>query len=410
MDWNQLLVKVSGISRKYEMISQKTGGHFNIFNIADIATDEVTICRVLYELINPRGSHYQGDAYLRLFDQYVLKMGLTEEDFKSAAAQREHVISDDRRIDLVITTRDKFIPIEVKIYAMDQNRQCYDYSRHRINSKVFYLTLDGNPPSAESAQGLKSNGDDGYDEVTQISFRVEVLNWLEKCLEHHETIKIAPIRETIQQLASVVRDLTGQVEEGEAMEIKTEISSSKESMKAAIDIERNLSDCKRSKLLQFFIEVEAKVNMVKLSNGYDYSYNNNERIANYYPGKKYTWPGISYFCRNLSKPGVELWLRVELEDRMFVGFLTPRDGKNQMTQVTDDELALIVKNRKFEHSTWWVYMEDVVNPNTGEKPNFKLCDDGFLNLFDKTNFDSFVQATADTINRLYRDIVPLGQS
>jgi len=45
MNIQLLLSEVSQISKKYELINQKTGGYFNIFDIANISTDEVTICR-----------------------------------------------------------------------------------------------------------------------------------------------------------------------------------------------------------------------------------------------------------------------------------------------------------------------------------------------------------------------------
>lgn len=68
-----LLSQISSISKAYDKISMKTGGRFNIFRILDIASNEVTICKVLYELLNPKGCHYQGTVYLELFLKQVLK-------------------------------------------------------------------------------------------------------------------------------------------------------------------------------------------------------------------------------------------------------------------------------------------------------------------------------------------------
>ncbi|HEY8890494.1 MAG TPA: hypothetical protein VIM70_09590 [Clostridium sp.] len=50
-----LLAQISAISKKYDLIYQKTGGYFNIFDIANIESDEVIICRIIYELLNPKG-------------------------------------------------------------------------------------------------------------------------------------------------------------------------------------------------------------------------------------------------------------------------------------------------------------------------------------------------------------------
>lgn len=41
MNIELLLAEISEISKKYNLINQKTGGHFNIFEIAGIDSDEV---------------------------------------------------------------------------------------------------------------------------------------------------------------------------------------------------------------------------------------------------------------------------------------------------------------------------------------------------------------------------------
>jgi hypothetical protein len=50
MNIQLLLSEVSQISKKYELINQKTGGYFNIFDIVNVSTDEVTICKMLKKL------------------------------------------------------------------------------------------------------------------------------------------------------------------------------------------------------------------------------------------------------------------------------------------------------------------------------------------------------------------------
>jgi hypothetical protein len=72
MEIQLLLNEVSNIRKKHELIKQKTGGYFNVFEITSIDNDEVRICRFLYELLNPKGSHYQGDIYLNLFIDYSI--------------------------------------------------------------------------------------------------------------------------------------------------------------------------------------------------------------------------------------------------------------------------------------------------------------------------------------------------
>ena len=45
----------------------RQGKEFNIFRVQRILNDEVKICRLIRELLDPRGSHGQGSVFLRLF-------------------------------------------------------------------------------------------------------------------------------------------------------------------------------------------------------------------------------------------------------------------------------------------------------------------------------------------------------
>ena len=69
-----LLNNVRAIAEKYEFLRKETGGDFNIFEIANISAKEVAICRVLYDFLSPIGSHHQGDKYLKLFAENVLRL------------------------------------------------------------------------------------------------------------------------------------------------------------------------------------------------------------------------------------------------------------------------------------------------------------------------------------------------
>lgn len=285
-----LLAKTAAISDKYDLIYQKTGGYFNIFNITNIEENEVKICRVIYELIDPKGCHYQGDTYLRLFVKHVLKIDLEEQEYKTVRVYREYLIPNDRRIDLVIETDRRFIPIEVKINASDERNQCYDYYQKAINSKLFYLTLYGNIPSPESAANLTPIIDNsykitGYKEIIQISFSHEIINWLSTCLVQPETVRIAPIREVLVQLIGTLRKLTNQMEEGKEMEIVNILTSSKSNMKSTIEIEKTLKKCKQETIRKVLKAIENGIDKDKLVNKYDFEFDNGALITNYYEKK-----------------------------------------------------------------------------------------------------------------------------
>lgn len=413
-----LLKEISAVSGKYDSIYQKTGGYFNIFDIANISSDEITICRIIHELLDPKGSHFQGDAYLRLFvDILKLKVNdleFNDEDYHTVSVRREECISENRRIDLVIETEKSYIPIEVKIYAGDQNEQCKDYCKKAKspNNKptMFYLTLYGSPPSPESLGDLN---DDDKKLIKLISFKNEILTWLEKCLEHHETIKIAPIREILLQLIAVIRRLTNQMEEGQIMEISNILAESKINMKAAIDIEKGLIEAKKTMINKVFKAISEKIEAEGLflkterrnENKYDYEYNGSNPVNKYDDQKKSSYPGISYKCKSLDKvkAGVELWFRVEIDYKFFAGFCTPSDnGKSEKQLLEEQDLQNMLKKFTIDPNSWWVHWEYL--PDKDSAPNFKDCNEQYLDLFDPEKFDDFINKSMDKIREMAKNL------
>lgn len=138
MNLQQLLSQITALSKKYDLLNERTGGFFNVFEIANVAHDEVTVCRMIYELLSPRGSHCQGTLYLKLFLEGVLQIQVDDTELETVTVYREYVIDEKRRIDLVIETANHFIPIEMKIYAGEQQAQCWDYynfTKEKFGSK-----------------------------------------------------------------------------------------------------------------------------------------------------------------------------------------------------------------------------------------------------------------------------------
>jgi hypothetical protein len=388
-----LLQEVSAISKKYDLINQKTGGYFNIFQIANIAYDEVTICRVLYELLSPTGSHHQGITYLKLFVKKVLKIEMSESELVSAVVYREFSIDENRRIDIVIRTKERLVPIEVKIYAGEQQNQCYDYYQKSINSNLFYLTRFGDFPSDYSANGLTDK------QVTAISFSDDILNWLEKCLKQKETIKIAPIREVILQYMSAIRSFTNQMEDEKEMEIKDVIMKSPESMRSAVAIENSVTECKIALMEKLLKTIEEQVGRKKLDNEYDYATNEGEKINKFYSRKSSTYPGISYLYKSAIKPNVDIWVRIEIDDLIFVGYCVPYQQKSGKQCLSEDEIMNHIKwidEPVIEN--WWAYYEILPDDNYDAAPDFRNADEYYLKLFNKDQFDSFVSICVNKIN------------
>ena len=155
-----LLEEASKIIKAYEQNRVANGDDFNIFKITGIQSDEVKMCRMLAEIVDPMGTHNEGLFFIRSFVRKVLYLDIAEDELASARVYVEYHTGADRRIDIAIVTNKRFIPIEVKIYAEDQTRQCKDYydfalaQKKSVESKVYYLTLDGHLPQKSGTEGL----------------------------------------------------------------------------------------------------------------------------------------------------------------------------------------------------------------------------------------------------------------
>lgn len=405
MQIERLLSEITLISKKFKQIYQKTGGYFNIFDITGIEHDEVKICRVIYELLNPKGSHYQGAAYLDLFLKHVLK--ITDFDLKFASVYREYVICNNRRIDLVIQNENYLIPIEVKIYAGEQENQCADYFKIAQNSNVYYLTLFGTSPSSFSTSGLTRLDDENYKEVTAISFSNDILKWLNFCLQQRETLAIGPIREVLLQLISVVRKLTGQMEEGKGMEIKELLMQSSENMKSAITIEQSLNECKTNLLQTIFTTLEEKLRQKGMQKVLIDDYDG-DRTTNFYlkKSKKLSaLPGISYMFKPNIKKDMDIILHVGLEDALYCGYCIAYKKESGPQRLTEKEIKHFIPHVEPKIDNWWAYWEYLPIDDENEVPYFEYFNvednDLYFKLYDEGYFNYFIDSCVNRISQLY---------
>ena len=405
----RLLLEISKLSARIKQINESTGGLFNIFDITSVSHDEVTICRVIYELINPKGSHYQKGKYLKMFCEKVLGLDFSLEICNKATVYREYVIAENRRIELYILIGGKKIPVEVKIYAGDQYRQLYDYNEFTGN-KVYYLTLDGKEPSKESCGKLIA--DIGYE---CISFKENIINWLNECLADKETIKLAPIREILFQFEAVVRKLTGQPKENEKMEIKELLLNSKENMESAYKINKAFESAKIDVMMRLFEEIEKGIyeNTTKKPINDYCGYEKN--CKEYYETKTTKkCPGLNYLWKKDVKDNIDIWLRIEVTSRLYVGlYVATKNMTGDMYKnryLDEKEIAEVLcdltpdsSRKEKDWRIYWRYLLDEGNEirkSNDNTPNFRELNQAFYDLCDEHKRKEFVDKAVEIIINL----------
>ena len=201
------LLEFAKVERRHsEALARATGEHFNIFKILGIGHYEVrTHSPISGDLLNPMGSHGQGDTFLRLF---VDQLGIAEFEPASARLELEYHIGtvtekSGGRIDIVILDgKNHAIFIENKIHAGDQERQLQRYRERNAQAHLFYLTLQGDLPSGFTEESLEKI------RAVRISYATDIRDWLVACRK--EAASMPQLREIISQYLYLIRELTGQ--------------------------------------------------------------------------------------------------------------------------------------------------------------------------------------------------------
>ncbi len=406
---NELFEDVRVIVESNRAENYKNGKDFNVFYVQGVSSDEVRICKLIRELLDPNGSHGQGDVFLRQFFIDVIKLDVNEfsdYQFMNCRVVCEEIIDDLRRIDIVIHIGNRMIPIEVKVYAKDQDKQCMDYYNYAVktdsNTKLYYLTLDGHEPSKESKGTLKD------EQYACISFSEEIINWLDDCIGSEEIEQIYAVREILIQFRKVLRDLTGKHGGKHEMKIKEKIVASKDSVVAAMEIEKALTQAKIDKMREVFFDI--KQHMVKM--GYteciDSYY---DEARQYYEDRKKSWPSIN-FQLPIDDISIadKIVLRFEIDERIYFG-ICPWSGKNNWDRKIEDyikeyiEKNLMPKGVKFKSTAywyWWEYLSD------NQLVNFKYCNEDYLKLFDEKGYKEHMETLYSKIDQLLAEnIIPL---
>lgn len=213
-----LFDQVKTVSDAYRFIEKSTAENFNLFTILKMETAEVkTHSRFLAELLNPHGSHAQGDKFLVLFIDYLNNLqnefgaSFLHDDIKLSGKHTKveieryigrKTVTEGGRLDISLSDDHNIVVIENKIHAVEGDKQMLRYSNFaslaKRNVHVFFLTLWGYE-SQTAEEKLK---------VYPISYKKHILEWLETCKK--EAVDLPVLRESITQYVNLIKKLTHQ--------------------------------------------------------------------------------------------------------------------------------------------------------------------------------------------------------
>lgn len=170
---------------------------FNVFELCGVWSTEMRHSAILAYLLNPQSSHKFGAVFLKKFYEQI---GLNH--FIADGSYVETELSfDNGRMDIVISNNhNQTVVIENKIYAKDQEEQLNKYQKQLLKNKgqiaLLYLSLDGHEANVKDVDYLR------------ISYRNDILQWLDKCINITQKKKKTFATTTLTQYKELIMVLT----------------------------------------------------------------------------------------------------------------------------------------------------------------------------------------------------------
>ena len=433
-----LILEVENVLKEMSELGTKTD-ECNFFKLIKVDEKEVIMCRFLAELISPNGNHNCGRDYIDSFVTEVLEGDKTDDSVFYVTT--EYKISEDRRIDIVLENENLFIPIEVKINAGDQEAQVYDYYQfalHKTREKrktyckryhleddsdeyakektfIYYLTKDGKYPSEESTRKWIKDfryEDISKDTIKQVSFE-KVREWIWKSILSNPEIK-GRYRSIVEQYVESIDDFINYKILKNNERVKDILCGKKEYLQAAVAISRSLEKVATESARSLLEELESKIKLEfpKLADGKvkQTSHMYYENMTSLMNGNKSTRPGINYIIAKLGE-NVELWLRIEINYRLFAGFYIYAPKKDGALVTLTDELKneiekyLQIPSDQIcfqDNFVYWRYLP-TGDVNANDKvPNYGDINDTMIELNDKESRTKFIE---DCINKIQTEFL-----
>ncbi|CAA6807350.1 MAG: Unknown protein [uncultured Sulfurovum sp.] len=368
------LDEVQELRDKHEKLNQRDAKGFNLFSLLLKSTDEVNLhSKFIYELLNPKGSHHQARLFLNLF---LEELGL------EVSSKDLDVFREKENIDILIESSQGVIVIENKIHSEDHSSQLSRYIKSmqnqgykRKNISLVYLTLFGHQPTEKKMQNSS----------IIISYRKNIVRWLERSLKEIENIPI--LRETLQQYLNLVKELTYQsTQKGYLVEVK-KLLLQENKLQQIMALEEPILEAKIETQLLFWHTLLAKL-MPHYAFSF-YNINNDKSLKNsvrryYNLQKNHQDYGVRYQVEE------NLHFFIELRKNIYYGFEFENEENVELEQKKVlDELEVVWEEGS--SLIYWKY--------PSKKLNFRKFN--HQNIFDLLN----EKQREKDISRISREII-----
>lgn len=358
----EILKKTSHVVKHHEKIERDTGYKFNLFRVTKIERYEVnTHSAMIAELLNPNGSHGQGNIFLLKFldciEEYLRKSEISKStiDCSHVKVLKEKSFNLGKdRVDILLEFNNFTLLIENKIDAVDSKNQLKRYFDIGGKSKkkfcLLYLTKYGDSASEKSHCGVS---------YEKISYREDIAEWLGCCIKEVALVPI--VREAILQYLNLVRKITGISMTSEFKEEMVSLLLEGNNLKNAQKIADSINNAKGNILYDFF----EKVTSVILDKNSKYRVISNIEVENNYTENKC----IQWFSGKKKHRGIGVFIDIAVPNTLFhievatialhYGFVKVKkdsDTGNYIILNEDIDCHQKFERRKWDRIQWYSFM------------------------------------------------------
>ena len=269
-------IKFQRINEKVKhQINQELGSAFSVFQYINF--NEVNMSTIFKDLLDPKGTHGQGALFLNKFISLLeIEKPVLCERFSIITEALTSHLNSNRRIDILLNWGNKFaIGIENKPYAIDQENQLSDYSKHlskEFNDNYVLVFISNRPPDMSSIEKDMTESLTKQKKFIHLSFN-DIIIWLETSKGKVESQKIIYYIEDL--IAQIKMDVNN--ENKYNSELIEFLHNSDENIKATFEIV-NSFDGLRTQIARNFLE-ELKNLLIK--DGKEFEFNLDPKESSY---------------------------------------------------------------------------------------------------------------------------------
>lgn len=240
---NDVSLKLGAIRQAKRMFAEQLAPEFSFFDY--FRADEMALSACIAGLLDPNGTHGQGNVFLQAFFTHMVPKKDLVSNFKVCDVKTEHQTNNQRRIDIVLRFDDVIVGIENKPWAGETPEQLSAYAIYleteakRMGKKWLLIYLCDRDPLSLCKSLREHHEKQGT--FIQCSF-AQLGVWLEECSTKAKALQV---RIFIEELQKFVRmRVKGELDMNEEKETTGVILASQRNLIAAFDVFKALEATK----------------------------------------------------------------------------------------------------------------------------------------------------------------------